>query len=225
MKLPPEVAVMTLPKATLFPQALLPLHIFEPRYRKMLADALAGDRMFAVAMRKSGGQPKKSVAGLGLIRAAVKHADGTSHLVLQGLMRVELAEVVRHRPYRVQRIRPLPSPPCDDAVAGPLVVQVRDLLAQRLQLGLPFPFPVFSQPETSAGSSPPPSLPAKEILNYLDKLATPDQVADLVSCAVLSVAHERQTILETVNVEARLNRLIHFLAADLRRQRKKETHE
>ena len=225
MKLPLEAAVMTLPNATLFPQALLPLYIFEPRYRKMLADALAGDRMFAVAIKKSGGQPKKSVAGLGLIRAAVKHADGTSHLVLQGLTRVELAEVARYRPYRVQRIRPLPSPPCDDAVVGPLVVQVRDLLARRFQLGLPFPFPVFSQSEAGKAGSPPPSLPAKEILNYLDKLATPEQVADLVSCAVLSVARERQTILETVNVEARLNQLIRFLVADIRRQRKKDAHE
>ena len=40
MKLPSEVPVMTLPNATLFPQALLPLYIFEPRYRQMLADSL-----------------------------------------------------------------------------------------------------------------------------------------------------------------------------------------
>ena len=52
MKLPCEVPVMTLPDATLFPQALLPLHIFEPRYRRMLADVLESDRMFSVAMQK-----------------------------------------------------------------------------------------------------------------------------------------------------------------------------
>src|SRR6187455_127874 len=54
MQLPLEVPVMTLPSATLFPQALLPLYIFEPRYRKMLADALKGPRMFSVAMQKPG---------------------------------------------------------------------------------------------------------------------------------------------------------------------------
>ena len=46
--LPDEVPVMTLAEATLFPQALMPLHIFEPRYRAMLRDVLAGDRLFAV---------------------------------------------------------------------------------------------------------------------------------------------------------------------------------
>ena len=216
---------MTLPSATLFPQALLPLYIFEPRYRKMLAAALAGDRMFAVAMQRPDCLREKpmSVAGLGLIAAAVKHADGTSHVILQGLARVELGAAVRYRPCRVHPIRPLFAPPCEGTVADALVAQVRDLLAQRFQLGLPFPFPVFSQEKTkSAGNQAPPAgLPAKDILNYLDKLATPDQVADLVSCAVLSVADERQVILETVNVEARLHQLIRFMVADMNRQRQK----
>ena len=52
VKLPREVAVMTLPNATLFPQALLPLYIFEPRYRDMLDYALKHDRMFCVALVK-----------------------------------------------------------------------------------------------------------------------------------------------------------------------------
>jgi Lon protease-like protein len=161
-----------------------------------------------------------AVAGLGLIRAAVKHADGCSHVVLQGLTRVELGEAVRTRPYRVHRIHLLPTPPCAGAAVDALVLQVRDLLAQRFQLGLPFPFPVFSS-EKSEGLHAAASLPAKEVLDYLDNLATPDQVADLVSCAVLAGASERQTILETVNVEARLNLLVRFLVADLRRQGKK----
>jgi Lon protease-like protein len=83
MKLPSEIAVMTLPEATLFPQALLPLYIFEPRYRQMLADALHSNRMFSVAMQKPGSsrETPSPVAGLGLIRVSVGHRDGTSHLI------------------------------------------------------------------------------------------------------------------------------------------------
>src|ERR1035437_1008900 len=83
MKIPREVPVMTLPNATLFPQALLPLYIFEPRYRQMLADALDSNRMFSVAMQKQGTsrETPSPVAGLGLIRVSVGHRDGTSHLV------------------------------------------------------------------------------------------------------------------------------------------------
>jgi len=226
MKIPREVPVMTLPNATLFPQALLPLYIFEPRYRQMLADALNSTRMFSVAMQKQGTsrETPSPVAGLGLIRVSVGHRDGTSHLVLQGLARVELEEAVRYKPYRIQRIKPLQAPPCDNVKVDALVAKLRELLQDRIQLGLPFPFPVMSPGQPESGAAPP-SFSPKEILNYLDSITDPEQAADLVSCAVLPGAAERQTILETVDVEVRLRRLIHFLLAEIRSKRKSNGHE
>jgi Lon protease-like protein len=220
MKIPREVPIMTLPNATLFPQALLPLYIFEPRYRQMLADALHSNRMFSVAMQRpgTGREVPSPVAGLGLIRVSVGHRDGTSHLILQGLARVELEETVRYKPYRVQRIRPLRSPPCDNVKVDALVAKVRELLEERIELKLPFPFPVMS-PEKAEHSATPPSFSPKEILSYLDSITDPEQTADLVSCAVLPGAAERQTILETVDVEARLRRLIRFLLAEIKTKR------
>ena len=216
MKIPREAAVMTLPNATLFPQALLPLRIFEPRYRKMLADALHSNRMFAVAMQKPGNTREipAPVAGLGLIRVSVRHRDGTSHLILQGVARVELEQTVRYKPYRIQRIRSLQTPPCDSVAADALLAKVRELLEERIKLGLPFPsLPTVAQPS------------AKEILNYLDTIADPEQAADLVSCAVLPEAAERQTLLEIADVETRLRRLIQFLLAEIRKDRKGGAHE
>jgi ATP-dependent Lon protease len=221
MKIPREIPVMTLPNATLFPQALLPLYIFEPRYRQMLADALHSTRMFSVAMQKPGStrESPAPVAGLGLIRVSVGHRDGTSHLILQGLARVELEETVRYKPYRVQRIKPLRSPPCDNVKVDALLAKLRELLEERINLGLPFPFPVMSPGQTE--TKPPPSaFSPKEILTYLDSITDPEQAADLVSCAVLPAAAQRQSILETVDVEARLRRLIHFLLAEIRGKRK-----
>src|ERR1700752_2860776 len=162
MKLPSEVPVMTLPNATLFPQALLPLYIFEPRYRQMLVDSLHSNRMFSVAMQKPGRtrETPSPVAVLGLIRVSVGHRDGTSHLILQGLARVELEEAVRYRPYRIQRIRPLQTPPCDNVKVDALVAKMRELLEERIELGLPFPFPVMSPDK--GDTSPGPSLPPEE---------------------------------------------------------------
>src|SRR5215469_17046125 len=143
MKMPREIPVMTLPNATLFSQALLPLYIFEPRYRKMLADALHTNRMFSVAMQRPGTtrESPSSVAGLGLIRVSVGHRDGTSHLILQGLARVELKEAVRYKPYRVQRIRTIETPPCDNVKVDALLAKVRELLEEWVDLGLPLPPP------------------------------------------------------------------------------------
>jgi len=157
-----------------------------------------------------------------LIRVSVGHRDGTSHLILQGLARVELEEAVRYKPYRVQRIRALATPPCDNVKVDALVAKVRELLEERINLGLPFPFPVLSPEKSETATPTPPSFSPKEILNYLDSISDPEQAADLVSCAVLPGAAERQSILETVDVEARLRRLIQFLLAEIRNKRKGE---
>ncbi len=222
MELPVEVPVMTLPTATLFPQALLPLYIFEPRYRRMLADALRSSRMFCVAMQKPGstrGTPCR-VAGLGLIRVSVGHQDGTSHLILQGLTRVHLEQTVRYKPYRVQRVRALTPASPHGADVETLAARVQELVGQRLDLA-PFPLPIpmkEANPEPSTMNA----FSKDEVLKYLSKLPGADQLADLVTCALLSDASERQTILETVELEPRLRHLVTFLMAEVSRQRNKK---
>ncbi len=228
MNLPNAVPVMTLPNATLFPQALLPLYIFEMRYRQMLADALHGNRVLAVAMRKpnSTRETPVEIAGVGLIRVSVAHKDSTSHLILQGLTRVKLGKVVKYRPYRIQEIEPLATPPSNTTKTDALLDTVRELLKERVQLGMPFPFPFVSHHKPGEPGQPPPAFSPKEVIGYLDSIADPEQAADLVSCAVLAGAEDRQTILETLDVEARLRQLAKFLLRDIqshpkRRQRDK----
>jgi Lon protease-like protein len=220
MQFPREVPVMILPNATLFPQALLPLYIFEPRYRRMLADSLNTHRMFAVAMQRptANRETPAAIAGLGVVRVSVEHKDTTSHLILQGIARVQLREAVRYKPYRKHRIDLLNTPPCDTVAVDALVEKLRNLLEERIRMGLPFPFPVAPAPDAHATKAS--GVSAEEVLKYLGALEDPEQLADLVSCAVLPDARERQTILETVEVDTRLRRLIQFLLADLRRQRK-----
>lgn len=214
MVIPSEAAVMILP-SVLFPQALLPLHIFETRYRKMVADQLAGERMFVVAMQRPGvaREVPCSVAGLGLIRVCVQNPDGTYHLILQGVARVELGKAIRYKPYRSQQLRALqPAPINNPAVTG-LLARVRDLVGERLKMGT-YPFKKGAPKDHTFPS-------VKEIMGYMDQLTNPDELADLISCALLPKVVERQAILETVELEPRLNRLIDFLSAEIRTHRKK----
>ena len=138
MVLPPAVPVMTLSNSILFPGSMLPLYIFEPRYRRMLADALQTHRMFAIAMQKPERtrEAPSTVAGLGLIRVSVDNPDGTSHLILQGITRVELVKVASYKPYRTHQILPLQTPPNDSVRVDALLAKVRDLVTERVQLGL-----------------------------------------------------------------------------------------
>src|SRR5450755_3298223 len=116
--LPDEVPVMTLPNVTFFPQALMPLHIYEPRYRQMLREVLATNRLFAVAglnplptVEGDRFEPPHRIASVGIVRACQKNDNGTSNLLLQGLARVEVVEILADEPYRRIRIRALTSDP------------------------------------------------------------------------------------------------------------------
>src|SRR2546421_11346132 len=108
--LPDEVAVMPLPGAVLFPHALLPLHIFEPRYQEMLEHALQRDRMFSVALIKPSCPEWHApedffhFVTIGLIRACVGRGDGTSNLVLQGLHRVRFTRFEQETPFPAAKL-------------------------------------------------------------------------------------------------------------------------
>ncbi len=93
--LPGSAALFPLPNAVFFPHVIFPLHIFEPRYRKMTADALAGNRLIAMAHLKPGWEELRDDAAapiydrvcLSRITAEEKLPDGRYYLVLQGLSR------------------------------------------------------------------------------------------------------------------------------------------
>jgi Lon protease-like protein len=224
MKLPSEVPVMTLPNAILFPGAMLPLYIYEKRYQRMLSDALHSHRMFAVAMQKSGCKREipSQVAGLGLIRVAVTRPDATSYVIVQGLARVALKTVVRHRPYRLQRMHPMendedPAPPL-----APLTRKLRTLVVRRIEQGLNFPEaakPLVKDLDSEQWNSMT-SQSMQHFVQYLDQLEDAGQIADLVTCTLLPNPQQRQTVLETVKVEHRLMQVIRFLKSEIQHKRK-----
>ncbi|MEA3030878.1 MAG: uncharacterized protein QOJ53_1185 [Sphingomonadales bacterium] len=98
-----RVPVFPLAGALLFPRAQLPLHIFEPRYRAMIRDALASDRLVAMVQPKDGEEPPAlfEIGCLGRIGACDELDDGGFNLVLEGLSRFRIArEASVDTPYR-----------------------------------------------------------------------------------------------------------------------------
>ncbi|MEP2776340.1 MAG: LON peptidase substrate-binding domain-containing protein [Luteolibacter sp.] len=106
---------MLLPDCTLFPHGGLPLYIFEERYRLMLDDALAGECVFAVGRMKQGvdgGEDVISEIGTaGLVRASREGDDGTSQLLLHGVIRVRFKEWLEEKPYPCAWIEPVTITP------------------------------------------------------------------------------------------------------------------
>jgi Lon protease-like protein len=102
-----DLPVFPLPQVVLFPHAMLPLHVFEPRYRAMLKDCLETHKLMAVALvldandRDEHGNPRMAqIAGVGLIVEHQQLPDGRSNILLHGQGRVRLEELPFVPPYR-----------------------------------------------------------------------------------------------------------------------------
>jgi len=180
---------MVLPQTVFFPHHLLPLRIFEPRYREMLAKALESSRMFAVAMEQPG-QPTSPVGGLGLIRSCVTQPDGTSNLILQGVARVRLHHLVQIRPYVIAAPEPVedtqPQPPSDTVVRDALVAKILEHLEK-----------VEIPSEAGLG----------QMKKFLRHLEDHHALVDLVAGCFLRDLGSRQKILETACLTERLRLL------------------
>jgi hypothetical protein len=111
--------IFPLPNVVLFPNVFLPLHIFEPRYREMVADALKHDRMIGMALLRPGwetdydGRPPIFPIGCsGVITHAEPLPDGRYHIVLRGVERFRILEEDDRLSYRRAHVEQLPHPAC-----------------------------------------------------------------------------------------------------------------
>jgi len=200
VSLPDEVPVMPLPGAVLFPHALLPLYIFEPRYREMLEHALRRDRMFSVALIKPScpeWQAREDFfhfATVGLIRACVGRGDGTSNLVLQGLHRVRFTSFEQETPFPVAKIDLVES--SDDTT-----VETEALGEKVLEL--------YRKLKRAERQLPP------KVDRYLEQLGDLEMLADLVASTFVDDPLRRQKMLEEQSVNQRLRLLITFLQDEI----------
>jgi hypothetical protein len=190
--LPATIPIFPLPNVVLFPAVFLPLHIFEPRYREMVTDALAGDRVIGMTLLKPGwkedyeGRPPVYPVGCaGLITHAERQPDGRFNIVLRGVTKFRITGERDTAPYRVAVVDALP-----EAVAQadrPTLAKRRERLVARL-----------ASASERQGLHLPLGLPDEELLNTL---------AQYLPMAPV----ERQALLECEGVVARSAALLDLL--------------
>jgi Lon protease-like protein len=113
--IPAQLGLFPLPHVVLFPNALLPLHVFETRYQALLRDSLAGSERFVMAVLKPGHEESPAHPDIyrhACVGRVVEHQpleDGRSDLILKGERVVEIGRVVSLEPYRTVEVRCSPS--------------------------------------------------------------------------------------------------------------------
>jgi len=138
--------IFPLPNVVLFPNVFLPLHIFEPRYREMVADAVKSDRLIGMVLLRPGWQPDYEgrpavypIGCSGVITHVDQLGDGRYNLVLRGVERFRILEEDDARSYRRALIEPLPDVPClreDAAIIQTERAKLDALLAPTIERSL-----------------------------------------------------------------------------------------
>ena len=203
IEIPREVPVMTLSQTVLFPQAMMPLFIFEPRYREMLSTVLEEDRIFAVAALDERDEDAEvletpySIAGVGVVRACKQNPDGTSNLILQGLARIEFEDFVCEEPYRRARIQKLMSESDgSEETLGSIQPTLLALVQIQMRLGAEIP---------------------QEVLHFLSNIKEPESVLDLAIYTLCPSGSFKQELLETRGILARFDKFERFLRSQVER--------
>ncbi len=191
MTLPTTIPIFPLQDVMLFPNSTRPLHIFEPRYRAMVADALEGDSIIGMVLLQPGHEaeyegrpPVYAVGCAGVIIAAEKLPDGRYNIVLDGLVKFRVLGEDTSRPYRLAEVEALP-----EAVE----VSDRPLLAERRK----------QLEETLLSVSPGIQLPPSELSD--------EEVVDGLSIVLPLEPADRQELLEADGPVERASRLIRRL--------------
>ncbi len=199
LTLPERVPVMPLPSALLFPHALVPLYIFESRYRTMLEHALTQHRMFCIALLKHDRPEWQStndffhIAGVGLIRACVGRSDGTSNLILQGICRVRFSGFDQSSPFPIAQIEALESKTTPSVETDALSAKVIELYAKLKENGRKLP---------------------EKVDRYLYELGNTEVLADLMAATFVNDPLRRQQILEELVLNQRLRLLIKYMSEE-----------
>lgn len=193
MALPTLLPLFPLPNVVLFPQVLLPLHIFEPRYQQMVKDVAVGDELIGMILLRSpeggvGGQDVYSVGCAGRMIRKVERPDGRSNILLQGLREFVPREQNFDRPYRTATVDWVASPPrgwrLDDDSRQRLLERIRGF--------------VDKEGETSL-----------RILS--DPTLSDEMLVNLFAFALDFPVAEKQSLLEISCLEERAQRLIETL--------------
>ena len=206
LHVPDMVPVMTLPNTVFFPQALLPLHIFEPRYREMLRDVLASNRLFAVAHLDATKienmdliEPLHPIASVGIVRACQKGDNDTSNVLLQGICRVEIKRIICEEPYRIIAIQPVTTTAGTHLAELEILRQeVMRLLSLRRRLGTPAP---------------------KGMTQFLESIDDIDTFADIAVFNLCEDSAIKQQLLETLETRRRLQLFAAALKSEIEAQR------
>ena len=194
------VPVFPLSTVVFFPNTLLPLHIFEQRYRDMLTDTLNSEKAIVMALLKPGWEKNYyenpevfDIAGMGKIVSSETFKDGRSNIVLYGLKRIKIMEIIEEKPYRKAKVEILE----DRKIT--FDSDYRERLNQ-----------LITDWNSMLGDK------EKKHKISINTLLPLENLTDVLASVLITNVFEKQQLLEETDVEIRAEKLVAFLETRLK---------
>jgi ATP-dependent Lon protease len=198
LELPPELSILGVDNFVLFPFMIAPFIVSDAQSKQLVDDALRGDRLIGVFLRKSEDENNpfntfSSVGTVGLILKMLRMPDSSVRLLLHGIERIRIIEPISGDPYPRAHAEKIGAAPSTSRNMFSMIKQIQSEVGQIVQRG--------HLPEDMGAAAM--------------EMTDPSKLADLVAANLSLKIAERQEVLEAVDIEKRVENVLHLLEREI----------
>lgn len=196
-----ELAVLPIRNAVLFPGAVAPFDVGREKSVALVEEVQnLPSPVIAIFAQRDPSTDDPSADDLypvgcaARVLKALKHSSGNYSLILQGLVRIRLDDMLQHAPFLKAKVTRIEAPKLEDVEAEALAMSLRDVAKQVIQLM--------------------PELP-REASSLIDSIQAPGALADLVAANLDAPVEEKAQLIETVEVKERIRKVLRLMTRQL----------
>jgi ATP-dependent Lon protease len=198
VEVPDVISILPLRNSVLFPGSIIPIDVGRKKSVKLVEEAISKERPVIGIVTQRDARTEEPGAGdlysvgcAARILKVIKLAKDNFSVILQGVARIRILEVGGQDPFMTARVQALPDSPSTDVELDALVMNVKDVAKRVIKLM--------------------PELP-KEASALVDSVVEPGQLSDVIISNLDVQVDEKQDVLETFDLKARLRKVLQFLS-------------
>ncbi|MDB4964810.1 MAG: ATP-dependent protease La [Myxococcales bacterium] len=201
VEVPEQLSILPLRNSVLFPGSIIPIDVGRRKSVRLVEEAISKERPVIGILTQRDARTEDPTEGdmyqvgcAARILKVIKLAKDNFSVILQGVSRIRIAEYQQQEPFIIARVQAIPDPTTADVELDALVMNLKDIAKRVIKLM--------------------PELP-KEASALVDSVTEPGQLADLITSNLDIQVDEKQDVLETFDLKARMRTVLQFLSRQL----------
>ena len=201
VEIPDQISILPLRNSVLFPGSIIPIDVGRRKSVRLVEEAISKERPIIGILTQKDARTEDPTDGdmyqvgcAARILKVIKLAKDNFSVILQGVARIKVAEYSQQEPFIIAKVQSIPDPTLSDVELDALVMNLKDIAKRVIKLM--------------------PELP-KEASALVESVTDPGQLADLITSNLDIQVDEKQDVLETFDLKARMRKVLQFLSRQL----------